>query len=60
MQVHGFFKGMAAPLLTTGLMHSLLFVGYGATLKYLHPGTQISGDAVDFPIKEVRTSAARP
>jgi hypothetical protein len=45
---------MAAPIMTTGLMHSMLFCGYGATLKYLNPNTKLSDDECDLPIKQVR------
>lgn len=36
-QLVGFYKGMFAPFISVGMLNSLLFSGYGLTLKYLHP-----------------------
>lgn len=34
-QLHGFFKGMAFPVLTTGIINSVVFGSYSKALDYL-------------------------
>ncbi|KAE9547394.1 hypothetical protein FO519_009394 [Halicephalobus sp. NKZ332] len=49
----GFYKGMFAPFITVGLLDSLLFSGYGLTLKYLHPEEKNIEHRKGLPISEI-------
>lgn len=41
LEAAGFYKGMFAPFMAVGFLHSVYFSGYGATLKLLNPGRDV-------------------
>uniref|UniRef100_A0AC35TMP0 Mitochondrial carrier protein n=1 Tax=Rhabditophanes sp. KR3021 TaxID=114890 RepID=A0AC35TMP0_9BILA len=50
--IHGLYKGMAGPFLSIGFQNSLLFSGYGWTLKYMHPNIE-KMDKNSLPMYEI-------
>ncbi|VDK55879.1 unnamed protein product [Anisakis simplex] len=52
-QVSGLYRGMLVPFATVGVLHSLLFAGYGATLRLLHPGDTHIDSRKDVPMSEI-------
>ncbi|KHJ91456.1 hypothetical protein OESDEN_08681 [Oesophagostomum dentatum] len=52
--IYGLYKGMWVPFLSTGALHSLLFAGYGAALRVLHPGESNVEARKDLPMSEVQ------
>ncbi|KAH7719938.1 Protein R07B7.10 [Aphelenchoides avenae] len=55
----GLYRGMFAPLASAGLLHALLFAGYGATLKLLHRNDANTFDSrKELPIGEVMLASA--
>lgn len=51
--VYGLYKGMFVPFISTGALHSLLFAGYGAGLKFLHPGDSNVMARKDLPMTDI-------
>ncbi|KAK6057933.1 hypothetical protein COOONC_04509, partial [Cooperia oncophora] len=51
--IYGLYKGMWVPFLSTGALHSLLFAGYGAALRLLHPGESNVQARKDLPMSEI-------
>ncbi|CAJ0591789.1 unnamed protein product [Cylicocyclus nassatus] len=51
--IYGLYKGMWLPFLSTGAFHSLLFTGYGAALRLLHPGESNVEARKDLPMREI-------
>ncbi|VDL84514.1 unnamed protein product, partial [Nippostrongylus brasiliensis] len=51
--IYGLYKGMWVPFLSAGALHSLLFAGYGAALRVLHPGESNVEARKDLPISEI-------
>ncbi|VDM60445.1 unnamed protein product [Angiostrongylus costaricensis] len=51
--IYGLYKGVSAPLLSAGVVHSLLFTGYGVALRLLHPGESHLEARKDLPISEI-------
>ncbi|CAB3397133.1 unnamed protein product [Caenorhabditis bovis] len=51
--IYGLYKGMLIPFISTGAIHSLLFAGYGAALKFLHPGESNIEARKDLPMSEI-------
>ncbi|VDO87607.1 unnamed protein product [Heligmosomoides polygyrus] len=51
--IYGLYKGMWLPFLSTGALHSMLFAGYGAALRLLHPGESNVEARKDLPMSEV-------
>uniref|UniRef100_A0A7E4VYN3 Mitochondrial carrier protein n=1 Tax=Panagrellus redivivus TaxID=6233 RepID=A0A7E4VYN3_PANRE len=49
----GFYKGMFAPFISVGLLNSLLFSGYGLTLKWLHPNEKNIEHRKGLPMSEI-------
>uniref|UniRef100_A0AC34RI26 Mitochondrial carrier protein n=1 Tax=Panagrolaimus sp. JU765 TaxID=591449 RepID=A0AC34RI26_9BILA len=49
----GFYKGMFAPFMSVGFLNSLLFSGYGLTLKYLHPNEKNIEHRKGLPMSEI-------
>lgn len=52
-KVFGLYKGLWIPFLSTGALNSLLFVGYGAGLKMLHPGESNIQARKDLPMSDI-------
>lgn len=44
---------MFVPFISTGALHSLLFAGYGAGLKFLNPGDSNVMARKDLPMSDV-------
>lgn len=44
---------MFAPFVSVGLLHSLLFAGYGTALRLMHPDEPNIENRKDLPMKEV-------
>ncbi|VDM40405.1 unnamed protein product [Toxocara canis] len=51
--IAGLYKGVFIPFMTTGMLHSALFVGYGTTLSLLHQGDRHIDKRKDLPMKEI-------
>ncbi|KAE9414248.1 hypothetical protein Angca_004444, partial [Angiostrongylus cantonensis] len=51
--IYGLYKGVSAPLLSAGVVHSLLFTGYGVALRVLHPGESHVEARKDLPMSEI-------
>jgi solute carrier family 25 protein 45/47 len=49
----GFYKGMFAPFISVGICNSLLFSGYGLTLKWLHPNEPNVEHRKGLPMSEI-------
>lgn len=56
-QLRGFFKGMAFPLLSAGVLNATLFGSYAKALDYLTQA-QCSGDSQSKPASSAQVFAA--
>uniref|UniRef100_A0A915ARI7 Mitochondrial carrier protein n=1 Tax=Parascaris univalens TaxID=6257 RepID=A0A915ARI7_PARUN len=56
--ITGLYKGMLVPFMTSGMLHSMLFVGYGATLSVLHPDERHIDKRKVLPITEIVLATA--
>ena len=52
-QIAGLYRGMFLPFVSAGAINSLLFAGYGLTLKLLHPN-ETNVRSKELPMSEVK------